>query len=163
MALIGDSNIIRYKWDENDCLASRASTSFGEVTTSARSSYTPLRSDSNIIIRATFWNCTNTDHALHHWKIYNVTEGTFLNVPGSHASRIPCNAAGRGSYNNDNVIAQNIVVEDTSPDSGQNVYTLYERSYDGDNMKLNHSYGDNNSNVHWRTKLMWEFFEVENI
>jgi len=163
MAVYGDSNIIQMKIVEVKTLASRSSSSWGEVHSNYRASITPKRSDSKILITFFLTMSSNQEHRLQHYLIRNVSASSYISQGSSSSGRDQCTAASRGSHNFDN--AENISISGwvDAGSTSSRTYGLWHKSHSGNQSNFNHSQTSGTSGVHWTSTMIIQLLEMEDI
>lgn len=163
MAVIGDQNIIKVHHQLDSSYYGRgASYSWAEFNSGFRMVVTPVRSDSVLLFDWNFVVQTATDHSLHSWRLYNITDSAYLDNSGNVVNRNWVHAQTRGSYNGDNAVNFNVIARYSPGSTSSKTYTLYYRN-DGGNTFLNHSAGDGTGSVHWRHSSIFRVYELEDV
>lgn len=122
-------SIIQYAYAVSTTFVDRASTSWGELSTSYRVSITPLRSTSRLFIQMSFGYSIDTDHYTQTFKIYDVTNSADASVGAASGSRNRASGAMRGQYNNDNACFLTLNAAIGASTTVARTYGLYQMGY----------------------------------
>ena len=165
MAVIGNNNLISIWRHETDGWYNRQSNSWGEVSSDYRISVTPYRADSKLILEATLPSQRVTHHGLNHYKWYNVTDSADINAPyvPPGQSRAASHCSSRGQYNADNAVVNVIRTMTDSWGTSTKTLGLWNKNWNSDLTRHNHSGGNSNGEVHWSSNMVMIVYEVEDI
>jgi hypothetical protein len=144
--------LINFAQTVSTTVATRTSSAWGEVNSGYRINYTPVRSDSTLLVMFSFGYSIDTDHYTQTFRMYDFTNSATMSIGGVDGSRNRATGAHRGQYNVDNAIH---MVLHSIVGSGSTTARAYGFQHMGaGTVRINSSYVDRSDPWGWTTPFV---------